>query len=62
MVERAAAGEEIIFDKAERPMARLVPIQTTGVRVPGQREALTLVSVDTKIRLYPVAVLGTDRN
>lgn len=27
-----------------------------------QHEGLTLVSVDTKIRLYPVAVLGTDLN
>ena len=36
LVERAAAGEEIIIAKAGRPMARLMPLQVrTGPRVPG---------------------------
>lgn len=30
LVERAAAGEEIIIAKAGRPMARLVPLATRG--------------------------------
>jgi len=36
LVERAAAGEEIIIAKAGRPMARLVPMKAPMVtRVPG---------------------------
>lgn len=36
LVERAAAGEEIIIAKAGRPMARLVPLQArTSPRVVG---------------------------
>ena len=36
LVERAAAGEEIIIAKAGRPMARLVPMKVPMVtRVPG---------------------------
>ncbi|TWB22010.1 prevent-host-death family protein [Nitrospirillum amazonense] len=36
LVERAAAGEEIIIAKAGRPMARLVPLEALeGPRVPG---------------------------
>ena len=36
LVERAAAGEEIVIAKAGRPMARLVPIKKRGApRVPG---------------------------
>ena len=36
LVERAAAGEEIIIAKAGRPLARLVPLQVrTEPRVPG---------------------------
>jgi prevent-host-death family protein len=34
LVERAAAGEEIIIAKAGRPLARLVPLATTQ---PGKR-------------------------
>ncbi|MBB6250121.1 type II toxin-antitoxin system Phd/YefM family antitoxin [Nitrospirillum iridis] len=36
LVERAAAGEEIIIAKAGRPMARLMPLEVAeGPRVPG---------------------------
>ncbi|MEE3625188.1 type II toxin-antitoxin system Phd/YefM family antitoxin [Nitrospirillum sp. BR 11752] len=36
LVERAAAGEEIVIAKAGRPMARLVPLASTATpRVPG---------------------------
>ena len=36
LVERAAAGEEIVIAKAGRPLARLVPIEARGVpRRPG---------------------------
>ena len=37
LVDRAAAGEEIIIAKAGRPVARLVPLEKTPVRrVPGR--------------------------
>jgi len=37
LLERAAAGEEIILGKAGRPMARLVPYrESSGPRVPGR--------------------------
>lgn len=36
LVERAAAGEEIVIAKAGRPMARLVPLlERSAPRVPG---------------------------
>ena len=36
LVERAAAGEAIIIAKAGKPMAKLVPLETTlGPREPG---------------------------
>lgn len=46
LVERAAAGEEIIIAKAGRPMARLVPIQTAVVRVPGQLKGQIRIGAD----------------
>ena len=36
LVERAAAGEEIIIAKAGKPMARLVPLPARAPRVPGR--------------------------
>ncbi len=37
LVERAAAGEEIVIAKSGRPRARLVPLEETrGLRVPGK--------------------------
>jgi prevent-host-death family protein len=37
LVERAAAGEEIVIAKSGRPRARLVPLENTrGLRVPGK--------------------------
>lgn len=37
LVDRAAAGEEIVIAKAGRPVARLVPLQTQPPRrVPGR--------------------------
>ena len=35
LVERAAAGEEIIIAKAGKPMARLVALPARAPRVPG---------------------------
>ncbi len=35
LVERAAAGEEIVIAKAGRPMARLVPLETRRPRKSG---------------------------
>ena len=37
LVDRAAAGEEIVISKSGRPRARLVPMEDTrALRVPGQ--------------------------
>jgi prevent-host-death family protein len=37
LVERAAAGEEIVIAKSGRPRARLVPLEDTRpLRIPGQ--------------------------
>lgn len=37
LVERAAAGEEIVITKSGRPRARLVPLEDTrALRVPGK--------------------------
>lgn len=45
LVERAAAGEEILIAKAGQPMARLVPLQVAG-RVPGQLRGQIVVGPD----------------
>lgn len=37
LVDRAAAGEEIVISKSGRPLARLVPLEDTrALRVPGR--------------------------
>lgn len=37
LIERAAAGEEIVIAKSGRPRARLVPLEDTrALRVPGK--------------------------
>ncbi len=36
LVERAAAGEEIVIAKAGKPRARLVPLDAAAPRVPGR--------------------------
>lgn len=47
LVERAAAGEEIIIAKAGRPMARLVPLQArTAPRVPGLLKGRVTIGPD----------------
>ncbi len=47
LVERAAAGEEIIIAKAGRPMARLVPLQArSNPRVPGQLKGKISIGPD----------------
>ena len=47
LVERAAAGEEIVIAKAGRPMARLVPLERrTGPRVPGALRGMISISPD----------------
>ena len=41
LVERAAAGEEIIIARAGRPLAKLVPLTTPA---PGRRRVLGLLA------------------
>jgi prevent-host-death family protein len=48
LVERAAAGEEIVVARAGKPRARLVPLRDAdaGLRVPGKRVGNFRVSKD----------------
>ena len=47
LVERAAAGEDIVIGKAGRPMARLVAYADRGrPRIPGALKAVLWVSDD----------------
>jgi prevent-host-death family protein len=47
LVERAAAGEEVIIGKAGRPMARLVPyVESARPRVPGRWRNRVKVAAD----------------
>jgi prevent-host-death family protein len=45
LVERAAAGEEIVIAKAGKPVARLVPLRAS-VRTPGRGRGKIRVSED----------------
>jgi prevent-host-death family protein len=45
LVDRAAAGEEIVIMKSGHPMARLVPMEDTRhLRVPGQGKGMSKVA------------------
>lgn len=47
LVERAAAGEEVIIGKAGRPMARLVPyVENRRPRVPGRWRGRVRIAPD----------------
>jgi prevent-host-death family protein len=47
LVERAAAGEEIIISKAGQPMARLVPVpKTVTPREPGRWRGRVVIHDD----------------
>lgn len=47
LVERAAAGEEIVIAKAGRPMARLVPLEPrTAPRTPGLLKGRIRIAAD----------------
>lgn len=47
LVDRAAAGEEIVITKSGHPMARLVPMESRAhLRVPGQGKGAWQVADD----------------
>jgi prevent-host-death family protein len=47
LVDRAAAGEEIVIMKSGQPMARLVPMESRAhLRVPGQGKGAWTVTAD----------------
>jgi prevent-host-death family protein len=57
LVERAAAGEEIIIAKAGRPLARLVSLkQSSKPRVPGQLKGRIFIA-QTLTLPYPRILL-----
>ena len=59
LVERAAAGEEIIIAKAGRPMARLVPVRRTRRRrKPGGWEGRVRIRGDFDAPLPPEVLAG----
>jgi prevent-host-death family protein len=54
LVDRAAAGEEIILSKAGKPMAKLVPFQKSSQpRQPGGWEGKVRISDDFDAPLPP---------
>lgn len=58
LVERAAAGEEIIIAKAGRPMARLGPIKPAVVRKPGLLKGKITLGPDFDAPLPPEVEAG----
>lgn len=46
LVDRAAAGEEIIIAKSGRPVARLVPLQSPPLRKPGDWKGQVWIAPD----------------
>ncbi len=46
LIDRAAAGEEIIVAKHGRPMARIVPLRTTSRRRPGSAKGKIKMRAD----------------
>ena len=56
LVDRAAAGEEIIIAKHGRPRARLVPLKNAARRRPGRGKGRIWMSADFDAPL-PAAVL-----
>ena len=54
LVDRAAAGEEIVIAKAGRPLARLVPLESSGVpRRPGAWAGQVWIADDFDAPLPP---------
>ncbi len=56
LVDRAAAGEEIIVSKHGRPLAKLVPLRDAGRRRPGRAKTKIKMAADFDAPL-PKAVL-----
>lgn len=46
LVDRAAQGEEIVFAKGGKPMARLVPLASHAPRRPGGWEGRVTIAAD----------------
>jgi prevent-host-death family protein len=46
LVDRAAAGEEIVISKYGRPCARLVPLKQTARRRPGRAKGRIWMAAD----------------
>ena len=58
LVERAAAGEEIIIAKAGQPKARLVPFVPARKRVPGRGKGKVWMAEDFDEPLPPEVMKG----
>lgn len=53
LLQRVAAGEEIVISRAGKPVARLVPIRTDSVRVLGMDRGLFEIPDDFDAPLPP---------
>jgi prevent-host-death family protein len=58
LVERAAAGEEIIITESGKPKARLVALSDSGLRKPGGWEGRVWVAEDFDEPLAPEILEG----
>ena len=56
LIDRAAAGEEIIVSKHGRPLAKIVPLRAVSRRRPGRAKAKIKMSADFDAPL-PTALL-----
>jgi prevent-host-death family protein len=46
LVEKAASGEEIVIAREHRPVAKLVPVRTHALRVPGSAMGQVWIASD----------------
>jgi prevent-host-death family protein len=46
LVRRAAAGEEIVIARDNRPVARLAPLARTAARIPGSARGRVALAAD----------------
>lgn len=61
LLQRVAAGEEIVISRAGKPIARLVPIRSTARRVLGVDRGLFEVPEDFDAELPPELLADFER-
>jgi prevent-host-death family protein len=61
LLQRVAAGEEIVISRAGKPIARLVPIRSPAERLLGMDRGLFEVPEDFDAPLPPEVLAGFER-